>query len=430
MLMTRTRHSLIGLVAGLFTMTALSGHAMAQSTLTMLIDNGANTVAITDALVSAFEKSNPDIDIEVETRPGGGEGDNIVKTRLATGQMTDIFYYNSGSLMQALAPQQTLTDLSGEAFMANVSDTFKQVVSVGDAVYGIPISPAEAGGIFYNRDIYAQLGLTVPKTWAEFMANNEKIKAAGKTAVIQTYADSWTSQVLVLADFYNVQSAVPDFAKQFTAGVAKFAKTEAAEKSFERLKQVHDAGLMNEDFGAATYNDGLRMLVNGEGAHYPMLTFAIPALAENYPELLAKVGFFAQPGDDPATNGLTTWMPGGFYIPKTSSNPDAAKKFMAFVASTDGCKVLEQTVGVNGPFLIKGCKLPDKVAPVVADLLPYFAEGGHNAPALEFVSPVKGPILEQLTVEVGSGIREPAAAASSYDEDARKQALQLGLPGW
>jgi raffinose/stachyose/melibiose transport system substrate-binding protein len=74
--------------------------------------------------------------------------------------------------------------------------------------------------------------------------------------------------------------------------------------------------------------------------------------------------------------------------------------------------------------------MPDKVAPVVADLLPYFAAGGHNAPALEFLSPVKGPILEQLTVEVGSGIREPAAAASSYDEDARKQALQLGLPGW
>jgi hypothetical protein len=27
---------------------------------------------------------------------------------------------------------------------------------------------------------------------------------------------------------------------------------------------------MNEDFGAATYQDGLRMLANGEGVHYPM----------------------------------------------------------------------------------------------------------------------------------------------------------------
>ena len=430
MLNTKSRTVLTGFATALLAMTALSGAAMAQTTVSMLIDNGANTVALTEALVKAFEAKNPDYKFEIETRPGGGEGDNIVKTRLATQQMTDIFYYNSGSLLQALAPSQTLMDLSAEPFMANVLDTFKSVVSVGDQVFGVPISPAEAGGIFYNRDIYAELGLNPPKTWDEFMANNEKIKAAGKTAVIQTYGDPWTSQVLVLADYYNVQNAVPDFATQYTAGAAKFATTPAAELSFERLKAIHDGGYLNEDFGAATYADGLRKLVEGEGAQYPMLTFAIPAIADTYPDLLDKVGFFAQPGDDAATNGLTAWMPGGFYIPQTSSQPDAAKAFMAFVASTDGCEVIKDTLGVNGPFLIKGCEVPADVAPAVADLLPYFAEGGHNAPALEFLSPIKGPILEQLTVEVGSGFREPADAAALYDEDVRKQAQQLGLPGW
>jgi len=426
-----TKTTLTTFAAGLMTMTALTSAASAQSTtLSLLIDNGANTIALTEALVEAFEAKNPDIAIEIETRPGGGEGDNIVKTRLATQQMTDLFYYNSGSLLQALAPSQTLMDLSAEPFMANVSDSFKSVVSVGDQVFGVPISPAEAGGIFYNRDIYAELGLEVPKTWDEFMANNEKIKAAGKTAVIQTYAEPWTSQVLVLADFYNVSLAVPNFAEEFTAGTAKFATTPAAVTSFERLKQVHDGGYLNADFGAANYNDGLRMLVEGEGAHYPMLTFAIPALVDYYPDLVDKIGFFAEPGDDAATHGLTTWMPGGYYIPQTSSNPDAAKKFLAFVASTEGCDVLANTLGVNGPLLIEGCEVPDDVISPVADLLTYFGEDGKNSPALEYLSPIKGPILEQLTVEVGSGFREPASAAELYDEDVRKQAQQLGLPGW
>ena len=35
------------------------------------------------------------------------------------------------------------------------------------------------GGILYNKNVYAKLGLTVPKSWAEFEANNDKIKAAG-----------------------------------------------------------------------------------------------------------------------------------------------------------------------------------------------------------------------------------------------------------
>ncbi len=84
------------------------------------------------------------------------------------------------------------------------------------------------GGILYNIPIYEELGLTPPKTWDEFMANNEKIKAAGKVAVIQTYADTWTSQLFVLADFFNVLAAQPDFAEKYTAGEAKYATTPAA----------------------------------------------------------------------------------------------------------------------------------------------------------------------------------------------------------
>ena len=79
------------------------------------------------------------------------------------------------------------------------------------------------GGILYNKKIYAELGLSVPKSWAEFMANNEKIKAAGKAPVIQTFGDTWTSQLFVLGDFYNVQAAVPDFAADYTANKAKYA---------------------------------------------------------------------------------------------------------------------------------------------------------------------------------------------------------------
>ncbi len=57
--------------------------------------------------MDAFEKANPGITVKVETRPGGGDGDNIVKTRLSTGDMTDVFMYNSGSLFQAINPKQT-----------------------------------------------------------------------------------------------------------------------------------------------------------------------------------------------------------------------------------------------------------------------------------------------------------------------------------
>ena len=80
--------------------------------------------------------------------------------------------------------------------------------------------------------------------------------------------------------------------------------------------------------------------------------------------------------------------------------------------------------------MVAGCELPDDVPPAVSDMMPYFQEGGQNAPALEFLSPVKGPALEQILVEVGTGSRSAEDAAALYDEDVRKQAQQLGLEGW
>ena len=62
-------------------------------------------------------------------------------------------------------------------------------------------------------------------------------------------------------------------------------------------------------------------------------------------------------------------------------------------------------------------------------MLPYF-DSGRTAPALEFLSPIKGPNLPQICVEVGSGITSPADGAKEYDKDVEKQAKQLGLAGW
>ena len=402
-----------------------------RTTLTFLVDNSDASVRPAEGLAEAFMAENPDIAIEVEVRPQGGEGDNVVKTRLSTGDMTDVFLYNSGSLLQALKPAETLVPLTGEPFLDRIDDTFFPTVSSGDDVFAVPMGPAMGGAVLYNRAVYADLGLEVPKTWAEFMANNARIEQAGVAPVIQTYKDTWTSQVFVLADFHNVAAAEPSFAEDYTANRTSYAESPAALKGFQRLQQVHDAGYLNEDFAAATYEDGLRELALGEGAHYPILTFVLGTLVANNPDEADDVGLFALPGDDAAKNGLTVWTPAGVYIPKTTEGAklEAAREFLAFIASPEGCAAQTEAFAPTGPYIVEGCELPDDLPRAVRDMLPYF-ESGATTPALEFLSPVKGPALEQITVEVGSGIRSAADGAALYDQDVAKQAKQLGLPGW
>ena len=400
--------------------------------LTLLHDNRPEQVASFEALVKAYTEANPDITMDIETRPGGGEGDNIVKTRLATEEMTDIFFYNSGSLFQAIKPSRNMVPLDDLPNLSNVVESFRQVVTGADGhVYGVPAGAAMGGGILYNVKVYEDLGLEVPKTWDEFMANNAKIKDAGMVApVAQTYRDTWTSQLFVLADYYNVQAEEPDFAARYTDNNAKYATTPAALKGFEHLQEVHDAGYLNDDFGAASYPEGVAMVATGEAAHYPMLTFAVSGIVQNHPDKLDDVGFFAQPGKSADKNGLTVWMPGGLYISKTSENVEAAKDFLNWIATPEACNIMIQAAGASGPYLIKGCSLPEDVPRAVKDMAPNFEEEGRTAPALEFLSPIKGPALEQITVEVGTGIRSAADAAALYDQDVEKQAKQLGLPNW
>ncbi|MEV1243318.1 ABC transporter substrate-binding protein [Nonomuraea sp. NPDC049750] len=398
-------------------------------TLSFMTGSDQSTVDTTKALANAFMQANPKIKIEIETQPGGSEGDNIVKTRLSTGEMTDVFWYNSGSLLQALNPAQTLVDLTGDPVLANVQPDYLPVVTQGGHAYGVPASAASGGGILYNRKVYEKLGLQVPKTWAEFMANNDKIQAAGITPVISTFKDSWTSQLFVLGDFYNVQAAMPSFAPGYTAGKVKFATTPAALASFQHLADVHAKGYQNKGFGSATLDQGLKLLADGKGAHYPMLTAILPPVLKTSPQAATDVGFFGIPGTDAAKNGATVWEPPALYIPKTTKKLEAAKKFLAFVASPAGADAVTQAVQPTGPYRVKGAKLPDNAIQAAKDVQAYIDKGATST-ALEFVSPIKGPSLEQITVAVGSGLTAPAEGAAQYDKDVEKQAKQLGLQGW
>jgi raffinose/stachyose/melibiose transport system substrate-binding protein len=162
-----------------------------------------------------------------------------------------------------------------------------------------------------------------------------------------------------------------------------------------------------------------------------MLTFALSTIAANFPDQVDDIGFFGQPGSDPETNGVTIWMPAGTYIPQTTTGAklDVALDFLGFIASVEGANAITAALEPNGPYLIKGAALPDDVLPAVKDLAAYI-DSGASYPALEFVSPIKGPNLEQLCVAVGTGQMSAEEAAANYDLDVERQAQQLGLPGW
>lgn len=249
--------------------------------------------------------------------------------------MDDVFFYNTGSLFQALNPDQTLANLADESWVSEVTDNFKTVASTDNGTYGAPLGTSMAGGIAYNTKVFSDLGISVPTDWSSLVAAAEKIKAAGITPIEQTYGDTWTSQLFLLADFGNVRTQDENWADDFTNNKAKFAQ-EPALAGFTHLQDAFDKGLFNADFATATAAEGSAALATGKAAMYPMLSSAVLSnITQSNPDAVADIGFFAMPADKAANTTLTVWEPSAVYIPKTTEGAklDAAKKFVAFVNS-------------------------------------------------------------------------------------------------
>ncbi|WP_431279929.1 ABC transporter substrate-binding protein [Leifsonia poae] len=409
-----------------------SGSSGGASTI-RLMAGGNDPVATKFAndLAAGFHKANPSITVKVDTRPGGTDGDNLIKTKLSTGTMDDVFLYNSGSLFQALHPDSQLQPLTDESWVKDLTKDFKAAVSTDKGTYGAPWGTTFDGGVMYNKKVYADLGLSVPKTWDEFISNSEKIKAAGKTPVLVSYGDTWTSQLFVLADFANVSAQDPNWADDYTANKssAKYSK-EPALAGFTHTQEIFDKGLMNKDYASLTNVNALKALATGEGVQYPMITTVIGNVVQSNPDQVNDIGYFAMPtesGDPHAT----VWESNGAYIPKSTTGDKltAAKKLIAFLNTPAGCDIQNGTGVPAGPFAISTCKVPDDAPALVADELKY-QEDNKTGLALEFISPIKGPNLEKILIQVGSGISQAPAGAALYDNDVKAQAQQLGLKGW
>lgn len=363
------------------------------------------------------------MEFEIEINPGGAEGDNILKTRMMSGDLSDLMVYNSGSKLHDLNPAKGFLDISDWSVIKKFDDAFIQAVTVDGAIYGTPQTSTFAGAVIYYKPDYEELGLEVPHTWDEFLANCQTLSDAGKTPVYFTGGETWSNQVLMLGDYYNVLAAEPTFAEDYTKGTAKYAGVPTATRSWTKYEEL--VGFLNADKSVAKATDAEFAIGNGEATHWITLTQMLPKVIANT-ENPDDIGVFGVPGDDADNHGLTVWEPMSWYVNKESENIEAVHAFLDFYYEESSLDLYFGIYGADGPSCIKGYELPETVCSAVrVDMQAYFNEG-KTCPALEYMSPIKGTACEQLTTAVGLGQMDAVEAAQAYDEDCKKSAIQLG----
>ena len=120
--------------------------------------------------------------------------DNLLSTKLNSGQGVDIFLGQSGSLNigPRFNPEKNCVDLSNEEWVSRVEPTSLASTMLNGKVYGLQVwNVSQVWSVVYNKTIFNDLGLQVPTNYQEFVAVCDAIQAAGITPMYECVSDGW-----------------------------------------------------------------------------------------------------------------------------------------------------------------------------------------------------------------------------------------------
>ena len=297
-----------------------------------LFSTKAENVAVMQALADKFNETHEGYTIKVVAPADAG---TVLKTRMAKNDMPDILAMGGNNEYTDVQSAGMLLDLSGEAFVANLQESYLQMVydvngGKEEAVYGVPYA-TNASGILYNVEKFEALNLEIPKTWDQLIAVCDAAVAAGETPFLLTYKDAWTCLCPWNSMAPDLQPA--NFTDDRLENKTTFADThkEVAEKYLTLLDYAQ------ADYMGLGYDDGNKAFANGEGLMMINGNWAINQFTNSNAEF--KCGMFAFPAsNDESVNYVTSGVDVLLAVSASSKNADIAKEFVAFMLEQENCQ--------------------------------------------------------------------------------------------
>ncbi|MBV1852834.1 ABC transporter substrate-binding protein [Catellatospora tritici] len=219
--------------------------------------------------------------------------------------------------------------------------------------------------VFYNKEIFAKNGLSVPKNWAEFMQVVAKLKAAGVTPIELAGGEPWSASMpLVGLVSANVLGKNKTWIADRYAKKVKFTDADVV-AAVSKQRELITAGAFDKGALGVNYADANAQFLAGKAGMYLMGSWFIGQIK---PEQAATFGTFLLPTDDgslvvPFNVGGTTAVSA-----KAADVAKAVEFAKAWSLAPANLKVLIET---DGAFpMLKNVKLEDfgaKVTPVFTE---------------------------------------------------------------
>ncbi len=375
--------------------------------------------------VAAEVEAKTGVAVDVQKVPDGAEGQKILKTKLAANELPDLVCWAGGSFLTQLNPSSSLMPITDLPVASRLSDEVKGSMTYQDTLYGVPLCSNGWGfeGILYSKKLFSELNLQIPTTYKELMDVSKKIKDAGKVPIWMSFKDTWTT-TQVPEDYWAwIAKKNPDFTKDIAANKLKLVDVPEYIEGLAFNNEIIKNKLCNEDYSTATYDAGLKALVDGTAGMYPQGAWAFGNLEANYPDQMDNIGFFAQPID--GNNVIAVSPPIGIFISKNTKNLDAVSRWLDSYA-TDGQKVYYASS--TGLPMFKD--ITPNLNGAYKEIVENYFNKGNWAYNEQVGIPIMFPDWEPILQSVAAGETSPKDAAAQLDKGLASASKMIGWPGW
>ncbi len=263
-----------------------------------------------------------------------------VRSALPTDKAPDLFTWWSTYRMKGLIDQGLVADITdlwdkhSNEYSQGLRDAFTFNGKNYGFVYGVEYWP-----VWYNKDVFARLNLSVPKTWDEFIDVCETLKANDITPLFQTVQGRWPTFVMFEEMIIGED---PDLYVDLCEGRAKYTDPRV-KKAFSVWADLMKRGYFTDpstdlfaDSQRLFNEDKLGMVVCGTWYYTAVLT------ANSVPE--DKIGAFILPSHNSDAGKVIILEAMPILLSENAPNKEAAKKVVDWLMGPEGNAFLAKKI--------------------------------------------------------------------------------------
>jgi glucose/mannose transport system substrate-binding protein len=286
-----------------------------------------------EALIKIYVAQNPGVNVNNATVTGGSgvNAKAVLKTRMLGGQPPDTFQIHAGQeLIGTYVVGDRMQDLTplfkAQGWMNAFPKDLIKLVGTDKGIWSVPVNIHRANVLWYVPANLKKWGVTVPKTWDEFFAAADKLKAQGITPL--ALGENWTVAHL----WEDVALAVlgPDKYDQLWSGKLAFNSADG-QNVWKMLVKI--LSYVNTDYASLSWQQATDMVLNGKAAFNIMGDWAVGYMTTTK-KLKAGTdfGWAAAPGNA----GIFMFLADSFGLPKGVKNEKAVTEWLKLMGSKEG----------------------------------------------------------------------------------------------